>query len=132
MKGGTMGNKINAQKTGSGKFGPYIQDTDKSFHGITEPVSKFLYGKLPAEIEVLEMEGKKISKVKVLSFEEPQIKEASSIMSERTDSFEQAYTKDILCKLIEKSDAKTIPVEMASLAVTLFKQIKKEKYMPCG
>jgi hypothetical protein len=62
-----MGDKISVEKVDSGKFGPYIKDTNQKFHSITEPVSNFLQGKVPAEIEVIEMDGKKISKVTVLS-----------------------------------------------------------------
>ena len=54
--------KLNVKRTT--KYG--IQLDDDSYRNTSEPVKKFLEGKLPCEVEVTEQEGKVITKVKPL------------------------------------------------------------------
>lgn len=63
--------KQKIKKAGKSKFGNYLQFEDNSFKGSTEQVNRFLEGKVPCEIEIVETTGEgkdeKISKVRVLS-----------------------------------------------------------------
>lgn len=62
-------------KTGQSQFGFYVLAEDGKFKGCTDAVSKYLTGKLPAEIEVQEQQGEAknqlISRVKILGQSAP-------------------------------------------------------------
>ena len=70
------------------KTTPYgVQLDDESYRNTTKPVIAFLKGKTPCEVEVLEMSGKMISKVRVLG---PQQNRNSEYpRPEKTDTIER-------------------------------------------
>jgi hypothetical protein len=59
------------KRAGESKYGFYLQKEDESYMGCTEQVTKFLTGKLPAEIEIIGKEGEgkntKVTRVKILN-----------------------------------------------------------------
>ena len=79
------------KKTGKSTFGYYLQETNNTFHGCTQQVSKFIEDKLPCTIRVDETTGEdkdlRISKVKILSeskgFDKPSFPASGSFKREQ-------------------------------------------------
>jgi ABC-type phosphate/phosphonate transport system ATPase subunit len=59
------------KRAGKSKYGFFLQKEDGSYTGCTEQVTKFLNGKLPAEVEIIGKEGEgkntKVTRVKILN-----------------------------------------------------------------